>query len=271
MAENKVIAVDLGGTNLRVGLVINNKVTEYIKVRTPKTKKKLINELFNNISKLIEPGTKGIGIASPGPLINGIIKNPPNLPLKNFNLKKALQKKFKLKTEVENDANCVALAESKVGCKKNNFFALTLGTGIGGGVIINGKLYTGEGYASEPGHIILDQNKDFETLWKEKIKNAKKHFGKKITIKEMIEKRDKFSKKALDGIIDVIAKGTGSLINVFDPEVVILMGGIRETGNAFLKPLKKQTKKYVLLPRKPDIQWSKIKHPGILGASLLIK
>ena len=92
-----------------------------------------------------------MGTGEPGPLENGIIKNPPNLPLRNFNLKKELEKRFHKKVVIENDVHCVALAEAKLGCKKKNFVVLAFGTGIGGGIIIEGKLYTGQGYAGELG------------------------------------------------------------------------------------------------------------------------
>ena len=68
-----------------------------------------------------------------------------------------------------------------------------------------------------------------------------------------------------------MGQGIGSLINVFDPEIVILAGGVRETGSVFLNMIKKEAKKYSVLPRTTPIQWSKLNHPGTLGASLLIK
>ena len=164
----KVIAVDLGGTNLRVSLVQNNKIIKYMKDKTPKTQKELENLLFKNIEHLMEKDVKGIGIASAGPLEKGIIKNPPNLPLRNYNIKAALEKRFKKKVEVCNDAHSVAFAELKLGVKKKNFIVLTIGTGVGGGIIIDGKLYEGQGYGGEMGHIILHDGKSFEKLvgWK---------------------------------------------------------------------------------------------------------
>ena len=68
-----------------------------------------------------------------------------------------------------------------------------------------------------------------------------------------------------------MAKGIASLINIFDPEGIILAGGIRETGDKFLNKVRKEIKKYVLLPRIPEIKWTVLEHPGSLGASLLIK
>lgn len=263
MAENKVIAVDLGGTNLRVALVKGNKILNYLKVETPKQKEALINTLISSISKIITKDTKAIGIGSPGPLKKGIIINPPNLPFKNFNLQKKIQQKFKRKTIVENDANCVALAEAKFGVKKKNFIVLTLGTGVGAGVIINEKLYIGQGQASEAGHIILDKSKDLEYWWK-----AHRKVG---MIKELIKSKNPSHKKILNELIDHLGQGIASLINVLDPEIIVLTGGARETGNKFLKMIQKSADKYKIIQDKHKIVWSKLKHPGILGAAALVQ
>lgn len=259
MTENKVVSLDIGGTNTRVALVKGGEILKYFKKPTPKTKEAFLKNIENMILSVIDKEVRAIGVGCPGPLANGIILNPPNLPLRNFNLKKFLEKKFRKKVVIENDAKCVALAELKLGCKKKNFFILTLGTGVGGGLIINNGLYTGShGYAGEISGIILDNGKNFESLWKEKKKQ----------IHELFEKKD-FNE--LDKISKYLGQGIASLINIFDPEVVILMGGARESGQPFLNMIKKHTKKYVILPTIPDIKWSKIEHPGILGASLLVK
>ena len=87
----------------------------------------------------------------------------------------------------------------------------------------------------------------------------------------MLKKRDRKNKKILNEVSKYLGQGIASLINVFDPEVVILAGGVRETGQVFLNMIKKQTEKYIMIPNKPDIRWTKLKHPGILGAGLLIR
>jgi len=255
---SKIIAVDLGGTNLRVALLEGNKILKYIKKKTPKNQNKLLLEMCDSISRLITKDVKAIGVGSPGPLKNGIILNPPNLPFRNFNLKKFLQDKFKKRIVIENDAKCVAIAESKLGCKKKNFIILTLGTGIGGGIIINSQLYKGNGNAGEIGHIILDDGKDFETLWKEK--------GRQI--KELFENNDK---KKLERVAMYLGQGIGSLINIFDPEIIIIAGGVRENGEKFLKIIRKHVKKYQIIQRNVEIKFSKLEHPGILGAGLLAR
>jgi glucokinase len=255
---DKVIAIDLGGTNLRTALVEKNKIKKYIKKKTPKNKNDLLREMVDSISCLMTKDVKAIGVGSPGPLKNGIIQNPPNLPFRNFNLKKYLEMQFKKRVVIENDAKCVAIAEANLGCRKKNFIILTLGTGIGGGIIINGKLYKGNGNAGELGHIVLDNGKDFETCWKEK--------GKKI--KELFENNEK---EKLQIVSKYLGQGIGSLINVFDPEIVIIAGGIKENGSRFLNMIKKEVKKYQIIPRNVEIKFSRLEHPGILGASLLVR
>lgn len=267
----KKIGVDLGGTNMRVGIVENDKVIKYLSKETPKTKDELLEGLTNIISESLSEEISGIGIACPGPLKDGAIKNTPNLPLKNFNLKKFLEKKFGKKIAIENDAKCVALSEIKFGVKKKNFLVLTFGTGVGGGIIIDSKLYTGNGNAGEMGHIILSEGKDFEKHWQESKEKIKAITGGSPMIKDLMKSKEKEAEKILEGIYQYCGQAIGSLINIFNPEAIVLMGGAREAGKDFIRGIQKEAKKYVIVPDMPDILWSKIEHPGILGASLLVE
>src|SRR3989338_10651133 len=113
--KRDVIAVDLGGTNLRVGIVRNGRIFRFVKKPTPKSKERILKIMSYLINDLINKDVKGIGISCPGPLKNGVIINPPNIPFKNFDMKTYFEKKFNIKAEVENDAKCVALAESRFG------------------------------------------------------------------------------------------------------------------------------------------------------------
>lgn len=271
MAGDKVIAVDFGGTNLRVGLVKGRKILSYNKKPTPKTKKKLLDLMVSMTSEVVTKDVKGIGIGSPGPLKDGIIRNPKNIPLKNFDLQEFLKKKFKTKVVVGNDADVVALSESKYGVRKKNFIILTLGTGVGGGIIINRELFRGEGYAGELGNIIVHDGKTLEQMWQDCRKRSKKHFGRVMLVKELLKSRDKKAKSILKDTARYLGQGIASLVNVFDPEIVVLKGGVRETGNKFLNMIRKEANKSSMLPKRVNIQWSKLAHPGILGASLLVR
>jgi glucokinase len=273
MAGRKIIALDLGGTNVRIAIVENRKVLKYWKEKTPKTSIGIKTKLMELVEDYMSKDVKGIAVASPGPLRGGTIKNPPNLPLRNYNLKAELQKKFKVPAVVKNDADCVAFAELKLGCKKKNFILLTLGTGIGGGIIINGQLYRGEGYAGELGHIILNGGEDFEELAASKklVEVTTKAFGEPKLFFELMKMKDPRAKKILYQFTEYYGQGIASLIHCFDPEAVILAGGIKETGEKFLNMIRKHSKKYFELPKKTPIRWSKLKHPGIMGASLYLE
>ena len=267
---SKVIAADIGGTNLRVSLVEKGKILMYIKKTTPKNKLDFLKELHSSIEELMSSEVKAIGVGSPGPLKDGVIKNPPNIPLKNFNLKKELEKRFHRRVVIENDVKCVALAEAKLGCRKKNFIVLAFGTGIGGGIVVNGELYKGGGYAGELGHIVLDNGKYFETIWKETGEEIKNNFGKEILMKDLVKMNNSESNTILNKICNYIGQGIGSAINVFDPEIVIINGGMKEAGDALLNRIKKEAKKYSIMPHETPISWSKLEHPGTLGASLLV-
>ena len=241
----EVIAVDIGGTHIRFAIIKNNKIFNFIKKETPKNKKDILKELVGYIEKYINKNTKAIGISCAGVIKNNVITNSPNLPLKIVNIKKYLQQKFKKRFELENDANCAALAESRFGIKKKNFLVMTLGTGIGGGIIINKELYKGKSGAGEFGEIIINQGKNLEYNYKKSKNNKEK-------------------------LADILGQGIASLVSVFDPEIIILTGGMKNLGKAFLNNIKKKTRKYIPQNRIPKIMWSKIKHPSLIGASLLV-
>jgi len=266
----KIIAIDLGGTNLRIAIVKDRKILKYWKERTPRTAVEIKRRIFELVENFMSDDVKGIAVASPGPLKIGTIRNPPNLPLRNYNLKLALEKKFKVPAVVKNDADCVAFAELMLGYRRKNFVLLTLGTGIGGGVIINGKLYRGGGYAGELGQIILDGGKDFETLAASKRLRVvtKRVFGEEKLFSELLKMKDSRAKKILNEFFEYYGQGIASLIHCFDPEAVILAGGIVECGEVFLRNVRARVRKYIMLPKITPIKWTRLKHPGVLGASL---
>ena len=144
------IGVDLGGTNIRCGLVNSGKVVTKLSetCRSNRPKEEVMEQLEGLISRLINPQVKGIGIGVPSvvDMQRGIVYNVANIPSwKEVHLKKILEKKFKLPAFVNNDSNCFALGEHSCGMGKpfRNMLGVTLGTGVGAGVIINNELYSG--------------------------------------------------------------------------------------------------------------------------------
>jgi len=163
------IGVDIGGTKILAVLVDEKgSIKERIKFNTAKNRKDILIQITEAISYLIKKEKegskqiiKGIGVGVPG-IINrnkGKLITLPNVPsLNGFHIISFLKKKFRMKVCLENDSACTSLAEYKFGLGKNvrNMFCLTLGTGIGGGIILNGKIYSGRGSAPEPGHITVE-------------------------------------------------------------------------------------------------------------------
>jgi glucokinase len=268
--KKKVIAFDIGGTSIRCGLVRGKKILKIVQCPTPKNRKLFLDKICELAENFMGVEVLGIGVGFPSPVRDGVVKNPPNVKLKNFNLKKYLEKRFGKRVEVANDVDCVALAELKLGIKRKNFFVIALGTGIGGGVVVDGELYHGgSGYGSELGHIMI-RGKDFESLWKETKKKIEREFGKGMLVRDLVKMKDKEALKILEEASEYLGEGIASVISVLDSEIVVLGGGVRDSGKVFLKMVNESVAKYSFLPKRVKVVWGKVEMGGVLGASLLL-
>lgn len=276
----KKVAVDVGGTHIRSALIEISpegkiQVEKIYETETPKDKEKFLDSLIIAIKENFRYNeTNSIGISCPGPLNEEIIINPPNIPLKNFKLKKFLEKKFKVPIKIENDANCVALAESRKGLGKkhsiSNLVVITLGTGIGGGIVINNELYKGQGFAGEIGHMVL-KGKYLEKISSGNYlkKLSKEKLGREMKMADILNLRTKQADEIVEEITENLSQTISTIINLLNPDAVILAGGFKESGNRLLKLINIKIKKHYFMPCKTKITWSKIENPGILGAGLL--
>ena len=214
----------------------------------------------------------GIGIGTPGlvDMDKGIVYESPNIPhWHNIPLAEIYAKKFGIKTYLENDANSAALGEWWMGAGKGtkHLICLTLGTGIGGGIIIDGKVYHGrDGYAGELGHISLSfdgpkcgcGNKGCLEAYasalgivrstKELIKKNKKSLIYKLIdgnldkitpaiVTRAARKGDKLAKKIWSDTGYYLGSGIATIVNIFNPEMVVLTGGMTGAGNLLLKKM----------------------------------
>lgn len=289
------IGVDVGGTKISAGVVLDNRIIKKIKIPTEQEKGK--NQVIKNIIKAILIASEGInkksiekigmGLAGPVNHEKGILKVSPNIKsLKNFPVKRVIEKATSIKTIVENDAKCIAIAESRYfRCK--NLIALTLGTGVGGGIIIDGKIYHGENYAGELGHMVIDykgykcscgNNGCLEEYCSGRgvERLAKKYFGKKIHPLEVQKMAEKGNKKAIQvykefGIY--LGIGLASYVNIFNPQMIVIGGGIGRAWKLFLPSAIKEMKKraFKVCSEKVKVLPSEIEvdEVGILGAALL--
>lgn len=296
MKNKKYIAgVDIGGTKIAAGLAnLSGKIIAELNIPTEAIKgpemviynvKESIRQVSNNFSKRIEC----IGIGAPGAVLfkKGIVSYPPNLPgWKEINLKEILQKEFKVPVIVDNDANCAALAEAKFGAGRNfkNFIYVTLSTGIGGGIIIDGKLYRGAiGAAGEVGHITIE--KEGKKCSCGKLGHLEglaaggaihKHYGvSALEIEEAAKLHKRWAFNIINEIADIIGIGFANVINILNPELVVVGGGLSNMGETLLQPIRFAVRKYAIPLSYSSVNIVRAKlgtRAGLIGAiSLCLK
>ncbi|TKJ17015.1 hypothetical protein CEE44_00575 [Candidatus Woesearchaeota archaeon B3_Woes] len=261
-----VIGLDIGGTKIKAGVVSNNRILKKLVVKTGKTKKEVINNILSSVDSLFDKKITAIGIGCPGPADynKGLIKNTTNLPLEGVNIKNIISKRFRKKTLMENDANCFVLGES-IRLKKKNIIGLTLGTGIGGGIVINNKLYKGKGNAGELGHCTIK----FDGL-KDKFGkgNLEAYLSSKAIKKRYNKEPSKLSKKDWNDYGKLLGTGIVNLAHTFDPDIIVIGGGISKAFNSFKSSMNNAIKK------RTKYQFKVIKgyeDSGILGAAAIVK
>ncbi len=273
------IGIDLGGSHIAIG-VINNKgfIVEKVEKRLLANEKKDIKtNIENYIIKNVKDLTKKyeileIRIAVPGTVREKEIIKSVNLGVENYNLVSNLEKKINLPIKMKNDAKCAAIAESKIGALKEyrRSIFLTLGTGIGGAAIINGKLLeTGELPGCEFGHMIIQKDGIkcncgkkgcFEKYASMKAlkNNLRKSLGLDETTRgqellDMIRKNGEEPKikNVVDEYIEYLSIGVSNLINIFEPEAVGIGGSFVYFSDVLLEKLKNniQNKKYLFNQR----------------------
>lgn len=273
-----VLCLDIGGTNIRSGIVDGVKIRGYKKVKTPSKQKETLKKLFEIVESY--PKQKAICVSTAGFERNGVIVNSPNNDMEGAPLTKLFKKRFKnSKIFVRNDAKCAALAELHygVGRGKRNFILLTLGSGIGGGAIIDGKLYLGEGGAPEPGSgMIIDHEEIFEHLGsgKASVRFAHEMGFKRINSFELEEKANKGNKKAkevYDKVGYYLGLGIANLVYLFDPELVVIGGGFSRVKHIYPSMEKTFNKLYELNPKPKIVKARFGDDAGLIGAGLLTK
>ncbi|MFW0862201.1 MAG: ROK family protein [Candidatus Komeilibacteria bacterium] len=293
MTKNKIkdliIGVDIGGTKVKLILLQRGKVIEEDKylVKSFKTSRQFLATLIANIELLIKDypkgRIKGIGIGLPGVLDEKREKIviPPNLKIiKNIDFIKELKSKFNLPVKLENDTNCMALAEMLWGAGKNkqSMVLLSLGTGVGGGIVYRRgnkvQLLTGHrGAAGEIGHMLINFNgvegsrKPGELEQYASIKFLKRRSAKPaLTIQKEAQAGNKSAQKIYAELGHYLGFGLANIVNIFDPEIIVLGGGVSEAYKLFIKPAKASMKKNILSIKSAGLPVLKTKLKGDGGA-----
>ena len=273
------IGIDLGGSHIAIGVINNDGfIVEKIEKRLLAKEKKDIKTsiesyIIKNVKDLREKyKISEIGIAVPGTIYGTEIIKSVNLGVNNYNLVEKLKKEIDLPIKIKNDAKCAAIAEYKIGALKEykRSIFLTLGTGIGGAVIVNGNLLdTGDLSGCEFGHMIIQKdgikcncgkNGCFEKYASMKVlkNNLRASLGLDETTRgqellDMIRKNgeDKRIKKIVDEYIEYLSIGLSNLINIFEPEAIGIGGSFVYFSDVLLEKLKNniQNKKYLFNSR----------------------
>ncbi|MEA3493204.1 MAG: ROK family protein [Candidatus Margulisiibacteriota bacterium] len=287
-----IIGIDLGGTKI-AGVLATPSGKILMDVNIPTEAKKGKKTVINNIKKAIDMlisskkvKIKAIGIGAPGPILyeKGIVVEAPNLPgWKKVRLKEIFEKEYNVPVFVDNDANCAALAEAWFGAGKfaKHFLYMTVSTGIGGGIIINKKIYRGAtGTAGEFGHMTINIDGPrcgcghYGHLEAHASGTAmKKKVGMEAVSVELAARQgDKKALKAIEETAHYLAIGIANLVNIFNPEMVVIGGGLSNMRELLFKPVRRDFKKYALTLPAKSVKIVKAKlgnQAGVLGAAAL--
>lgn len=290
------LGIDIGGSSIKIGVIGgDNAVASKLNIPVRGDAYKICDDIAAACKEFMkEYPALTVGVGVPG-FVNGGKVTSYNLPFDNFDLKGELAARLGMEVYVDNDANSAALGEALAGTGKGeeSLLMVTLGTGIGGGIIIDGKIYRGAGGAGEIGHMCVqadgiecpcgqkgcwEQYASVGALIKNAVKAAKDNpdsiLAKKIEknlgrcdgklVFEALDEGCETAKNILEKYFDYLAIGLNSIINIFNPGMVVLGGAIAESGDALLLPIKERLKSGI------PIKVSRLANDaGITGAALL--
>ena len=295
-----ILGIDLGGTKIE-GIILKSdkEPIEIERLRINTEEDKGYNQIINNIKRLVDTlenkvnyKFKKINIGTPGTLDpeTQLLKNSNSQNLNKKSIKSDLENLLGKKVNIENDANCFALAETKFGSVKDQMphakivFGVIIGTGVGGGIIIDNKiLYGKQGIGGEWGHTIIKDDGEMCYCGKKGCVESvisgralQKYYtslsGKKLSFKDIYKniETDLNAKKTLKRMITYFGKGLSNVVNIIDPDIIVLGGGLSNTNELYDQGYQ-ELKKYVFNPTfktkiiKPKLGDS----AGVYGAALL--
>lgn len=307
---NYYVGIDLGGTNTKIGILnIDGEIfkSTVIKTLSSEGAERTLTRIWEAAKGLAEElnidttNIKGIGIGIPGPVINqSVVAFFANFPWgENVDIKAMMEKISGVETKLDNDVNIIALGEAKYGAARGSKTSVTiaLGTGVGGGIYIDGKLISGfMGAGGEIGHMKLvkdgklcgcGQKGCFEAYASATgmIREATSRLivNKQNLLYTMIEGKldtleakdifdaakegDAFSLDLVDYEAEYLAMGIGNILNIINPEKIVLGGGVAMAGDILMIPMKEKLKKYALPVTLKNIEIVQ----GILGNEAGIK
>lgn len=312
------LGIDLGGTNIVAGVVDEEyKILAKAECKTniPRPAESVCDSMAEVAKQAAEKAgvnwddISSIGIGVPGAVnpVTGVIAYSANLLFKDWEIVKMMEERLGKKVSIENDANAAAYGEFLAGSAKGaiNAIAVTLGTGVGGGIIINGKIYSGSNFAgAELGHMVIVKDgkqcgcgrkgcweayasatglinltkeeidrEDPETSVMKKLAEKEGHVSGRTAFDAM-RLGDEGGKKVVDEYIDYLACGVASMIHIFQPDVLCIGGGVSKEGDNIILPLREKVAKEIYKGESSCLQTNICvatlgNDAGIIGAAFL--
>ncbi len=279
----KAVGIDAGGTAIKKVVIEEGKVVSRATVQSPRNNPQAFVDAIVEMAKG-ESYPIGISIASPYLHATGELVSPPNLPFEGlYPIKKVLEERIGHQVVVENDANAAAFGEWAMGAGRGSrvMLCLTLGTGIGGGMVIEGQLFRGaQGLAAEFGHITVDPEgpicgcgnrgcleamasaSALERIYAH-LADQGGQVVEKTNAKEVFSlacKGDPFATMAFEMVGEALGRGIASLVNALDPDTVVVGGGLSNAWEVLWPHLRGEVSRRVLVPEHRRV--------GIVPASL---
>jgi glucokinase len=277
MSERKIIGVDMGGTKIHTSLILGKEIISECIIDTPakESEKVVLDRLIRAIEQVYQPGCEGIGIGVPSVVDwkEGIVYDVVAIPSwKEVHLKKILEEHFKIPVYVNNDSNCFALGENFFGkgIDTRNFVGVTIGTGLGSGIIIENKLYQGVNTgAGEIGSIsykdgIIEQYCASEFFISRGLDGEELYLRAKKGDPEALEVFKDYGKN-LSEVVKIV-------LYAYDPETIILGGSISNAYEFFIDAVWQGLQDFMFPVelKKLKIEKSELKNSAVLGAAALV-
>ncbi|SEP77476.1 glucokinase [Virgibacillus subterraneus] len=286
------IGIDIGGTKIKFGMFDgNSQLVKENQIKTPK--EAIVENMIDALKELVQDEKiQGIGVASAGivDFHNGVIKSCPNLhALANVPIQDMLEDAFHVSVVVGNDANCAALAEGTAGAARavSSYICVTLGTGIGGGIILNNELVHGNsGYGGEVGHMTIvpdglvcgcgrkgcweayASGKALERMISIESDLASKNYQPEDVFKNYT--KDASCKSVVDQYLEYLSIGLINLQYLFDPEMIVIGGGVIDSSKYWWSELEEKMAATASVPI--VLQQAHLKNnASMIGASSLVK
>jgi glucokinase len=290
VARNRVIGLDLGGTKILAGVVERNGLVVERRERATPTSSQddLLAEVDAAVEDLFDDGIAALGLGVPSTIdhATGRVEGSVNIPLEGLDLRGRMAERFGVPAAVENDGNAAALAEFRAGAGRDvaTMVMLTLGTGCGGGVVIDGELFRGW---AELGHIVIDVDGlpcqgtctgrghlEPYVTGVAATKLARETFGPAADAHRLVRLANEGDRKAVEilaGMGEKLGAGIASLVNVFDPQLVVVGGGFAAAGDFLLDPAREVVRWQALAPAGERVRIMRAElgtAAGLIGAGL---